>query len=130
MVPLMIVLGILLVLVIFGTFIHTTTRLSFLEKEADIISFTPVLDSEYPDGISGYKPVVRFEVNEKLYEGTADVFPLWLKQEGKSVTILYNPQNPAEFKVKEASSSPVTGCIFAVVVVVALAVTVYFYLNG
>jgi hypothetical protein len=130
MMTLIIALGVLLLLFFCIVIAHTSTRLSFLEKEAEVIDFIEVRnDSESPERITGYKPVVRFEVGGKLYQNTANVFPLWENNVDKSVIILYNPQNPTEFKVKELSNNPVIGCIFVIFIIIAVGVTIYFYLH-
>jgi hypothetical protein len=130
MVITMIVLGVLLILGFYGIIANTSTRLSFLEKEADVIDFIEVYDSDTPNLISGYKPVVRFEVDGKFYQGATHVYPLWRTKENKSLVILYNPQKPSEFQAKESSASPATGCAFIVIVITALVVTLFFYLRN
>src|SRR5262245_6957393 len=106
MLTLIVVLVILLVLFFFGIIAHSSTRLSFLEKEAEVIDFIAVTDeSDGTEMISGYKPVVKFEVEGKFYQGTAHVFPLWHNKTNKSLIILYNPKNPAEFQAKEPSNN-------------------------
>jgi hypothetical protein len=130
MVILIIVFGLLLLLSLYGLFAHTSTRLYFLEKQPEVIDFVEVYnDFDYPELLTGYKPVVRFEVKGKVYQGTAHVLPLWQKKEKKPITILYNPQDPSEFQVRESSTSPATGCMFVIIIVLAFAITLYFYVN-
>ena len=126
----MIVLGILLLLSIWGFFRNTTTRLYFLEKEAEVIDFTDVHgDFDSPARVTGYTPVVRFEVDGKFYEGKGSLIHVWSSKNHKSTIILYNPQNPAEFELKEVGYGPVAGCVLVIIFLIALVVSIYFYLR-
>lgn len=130
MVAWMIVLSVLLVVAIAGFIVNTKARLSFLEKEAEVIDFIDEhWDFENRERVTGYQPIVRFEVDGKIYQGPGRIGSIRRTKNNKPTIVLYNPQNPAEFELKEISYGPGTGCIFVIIVLVALGVSVYFYIR-
>jgi hypothetical protein len=124
---LIIVLAAILALAIFGLLVNGMNRLYFTEKEVEVIDYVTQYNTEYPKTVTGYHPVVKFEVEGKTYQGELHVMPDWPTKERKTATILYNPKDPKEFVSKETSSSPVTGCIFIIALAIALAVALYNY---
>ena len=122
--------GVLLFVCIYLFFRSTTARLSFLEKEAEIIDYIDVHGNfDKPEVVTGYTPIVRFEVDGKFYQGTGRYESERRNKNSKRTIVLYNPQNPAEFELKELSCGPVTGCLWVVFFLIALGVSVYFYIR-
>ncbi len=64
-----VILGVLLMLAFFWLVLNSMNRLYFNEKQADVIDYIPQYNDDYPDKISGYQPVVKFEVEGKHTKG-------------------------------------------------------------
>ena len=120
-----IVLSVLIVLWFVGMIKSATIRMSFLEKEAEVMYFIEHYDSE--SGTTTYDPFVSFEVEAKSYQ--RKVRNPRQTKDYKNLIILYNPKNPSDCVTKEGMGTTSGGCVVLILLIVGLGIAVYFYLR-
>ncbi len=78
-----------------------------------------------------YSPIVEYQVGGRTFSGSANVwYNLHPFREGESVTVYYDPQNPADFYLKEEDPTFGLGAIFLLFSLGVIVVVVLFVVLG
>jgi hypothetical protein len=104
-------IGIGLIALGIGLFVsHENFRQNAVETEATIVEIESYYESSGDDEELKHSVLVQFEADGAAYEGYLGSYSSFMK-EGGTVTIIYDPADPNDFRSSSAGIGPLIVCL-------------------